>query len=153
MPYSDPQKKLDHDRRYRIENREHVRAALRAWHAKNKDYEDKRYKTDPKLFIKNLYHGIWKRPGNHTLKVEHMYELYDAQKGLCAFSAIKMTHRRQPEFFDTNISMDRIDNRHGYDIGNVRLVCYRINMMRGNMTDSELRSWCHAVVFGPEDSI
>lgn len=151
MPYANPQEKIEKSKIYREKNRTHILAKLKEWYLRNKDYEDKRYKNNPLLFIKQLHHGIWKRPGNHTLTVEHLYELYEQQSGRCAVTAVKMTHRRHPNFFDTNISMDRIDSNGGYDIGNVRLVCYRINIMRSNMTDTDLRSWCHAVVFGPEE--
>ena len=152
MPYANPKDKLARDRRYRIEKRDQIRTTFRKWYFNNKDYEDKRYKNDPKLFIKNLYHGIWKRPGNHTLTVEHLYALYKQQRGRCVLTGLVMTHRRQPKFFDTNISMDRIDNSKGYDIGNVRLVCRRINAMRSNMTDADLHTWCQALIIGPEEA-
>lgn len=46
----------------------------------------------------------------------------------------------------TNASVDRIDGDGGYEIGNVRLVCNVVNMMRYTMTDDELKWWCRQIL-------
>lgn len=48
-------------------------------------------------------------------------------------------------------SPDRRDSRFGYVSGNVRIVAWSINRMRGDMTDEELRRACRAIL--AEDSL
>ena len=42
-------------------------------------------------------------------------------------------------------SLDRIDNARGYDPDNVRLVCWRVNRMRSNMSVNDFIDLCCAV--------
>jgi hypothetical protein len=81
-----------------------------------------------------------------TLTIDDLSKLWHDQEGLCAISRIPMTHRWGEGYVDTNISVDRIDNTKDYIVGNVRLVCHRINLMRGSLNDAELISWCRAVI-------
>ena len=60
-------------------------------------------------------------------------------------TGFQMTHIKGQGFVPTNISIDRIDNDRGYDIDNIRLVCYRANVIRSNMSDTELWAWCQAI--------
>lgn len=43
-------------------------------------------------------------------------------------------------------SLDRIDSTKGYVVGNVRLVCWQINLMKGEITDDELKKFCQAIL-------
>jgi hypothetical protein len=63
--------------------------------------------------------------------IEHCINLYEQQQGLCAITGIKMTHTKIPRH-PYNISIDRIDNDRGYEIGNVRLLCLYINDILSN---------------------
>ena len=47
---------------------------------------------------------------------------------------------------DLAVSVDRIDNSLGYVLGNVRLVCSRVNLMMSNLDDAHFTWWCRAVV-------
>lgn len=151
MPYVSHVRKAIHDRTYREKHKERIKAYLKKWNAEHPDYYDNMYKNDPKRYLRNLVHNIWKRKEfTHNLTANDLYALWDLQGGLCAITGLRMTTRRKKEFFDTNASMDRIDNNQGYVVGNVRLVCYRINNMRGKLSDQEFRSWCYVVANGPE---
>ena len=43
-------------------------------------------------------------------------------------------------------SLDRIDNAVGYVAGNVRVVCWGVNLMRGSLTDAELVNLARLIV-------
>lgn len=47
-------------------------------------------------------------------------------------------------------SLDRIDNSIGYVKSNVRVVLWAVNLMHGEMTDSQLLQMCKAVIKGLE---
>ena len=151
MPYASINSRRERDRIYREANKEKIKAYLKKWYAEHPDYEDQRFINSPERFLRNLHYGIWKRPGNHDLTLEHLCHLWQQQGGRCALTGVRMTHRRVSRYFDTNVSMDRIDNNKGYMLGNVRLVCRRINSMRSNMTDADFIFWCDAMVNGPAE--
>lgn len=65
-----------------------------------------------------------------NLTPDDLVELFDKQRGLCAYSGIPLqleyvVHR------SSNVSVDRIDSSGGYTKGNVQLVCRWINFAKG----------------------
>jgi hypothetical protein len=45
-------------------------------------------------------------------------------------------------------SLDRIDSSKGYIPGNVRVVCFRVNLMHGNLSDEDFLCWIHLLAGG-----
>ena len=90
-----------------------------------------------------------KRKIEWELTFKQVWELLKKQKGKCAVTGIKMTYYRLDEVknkrmgtgVDTNLSFDRFDARKGYTIDNIRLVCYAVNYMKSDMTDTKLKAW------------
>ena len=74
-----------------------------------------------------------------------LMELFDAQDGRCAVSGELMTHVVSTDRTWTNISIDRKDSTKGYEPGNVQLVCAAVNLMKGEMTDDDLRFWAERI--------
>ena len=77
--------------------------------------------------------------------LEHCLEIYDRQQGLCAVSGVKLLYglfARNP----AQISIDRLDNARGYEIGNVRLVAWFVNNARGSSTDEVLIYFSRQIV-------
>ncbi len=79
-----------------------------------------------------------------TVSLDYLSRLYDQQRGICAISNIPM--HISTDHSDFSVSPDRIDTSKGYIEGNIRLVCARVNLMRGAMNDHDLVWWCRAVV-------
>jgi hypothetical protein len=92
--------------------------------------------------IENLPNRV--RPYVHNIQVEHLLDLWIAQKGLCALTGRKMRTDRFGKRWCASI--DRISNALGYELGNLQLVCAAANQMKGGMTVAELGEWCAAVV-------
>jgi len=86
---------------------------------------------------KNKFNG---KPVTHA----ELRALYDSQGGSCAISGLPM--HATTEESDLSVSVDRIDNSLGYELGNVRLVCSRLNLMMCNLDDAHFTWWCRAVV-------
>lgn len=81
-----------------------------------------------------------------TIDKHDIIELYHEQRGLCAITGVEMEMAYGVGRCDRHMSLDRINNDRGYEPGNIRLVCDRVNMMRGNLSDYELAYWCQAIL-------
>ena len=79
-------------------------------------------------------------------------DLWDSQDGKCAVTGLHMTYKPKSlrESTGLNASVDRIDSRLGYTKANSRLVCHRVNYMRGAGEDADLLWWCKQIVSGLE---
>ena len=82
------------------------------------------------------------------LNKEKLVALYESQKGLCAITKQPMTFISGKGKIYTNISIDRIDSSKGYELDNVQLVCYIVNIMKNNFSIDELRKWCYNILRG-----
>lgn len=80
------------------------------------------------------------------ITIDELMEVYEAQAGRCAVTGVLLTHEYETPY--TNVSIDRIDCNGPYEVGNVRLICNVVNIMRGRLSDEELLRWCQAIVDG-----
>ena len=85
-----------------------------------------------------------KEYGGEIVGIEYLMALYERQRGICALTGVPM--HVSTDHSDLSASPDRIDIQRGYIKGNIRLVCARINLMRGSLGDHDLLWWCRAVV-------
>lgn len=83
---------------------------------------------------------------NKTLSIEFLLDLYEKQKGLCAISKEVMTYNQGTGRCPTNISIDKIDASLPYNPENVQLVCHRVNIMKTDGSEEELRDWCKKIL-------
>jgi len=77
------------------------------------------------------------------LTLEYLKELWDNQKGLCAYTKIPMEIPRSSQDHDikkspTKLSLDRIESKIGYFKGNVEFVCYCVNVMKNDFSKQEI---------------
>ena len=77
------------------------------------------------------------------LSLEDLKNLYKLQDGFCALSGLPMTHSQESP--DYCISIDRIDNDKGYTKDNVKLVCFRANVMRNELTLEMFNWWVRQI--------
>lgn len=80
-----------------------------------------------------------------SLTREYGESLFKQQQGVCALSGISLRFARRRRTRDTTASLDRIDSRVGYAVGNVQWVDKRINMMKQTLSSSEFVALCRAV--------
>lgn len=87
-----------------------------------------------------------------TIDREYLEQLWQIQDGRCAVTGMAMTYtpKNLKETTGLNASLDRIDSSEGYVDGNVRIVCSRVNAMRGAGDDTELLWWCKQILWGLE---
>ena len=81
-----------------------------------------------------------------TITIQDLVNLWLAQEGRCVVSGVFLTHHKDgsgtKEF---NASIDRISNERGYSPENVRLVCYRVNMMRSVLAQDMFYWWVKTI--------
>mgnify|MGYP006316921739 FL=1 len=70
---------------------------------------------------------------------EDLYELWDKQNGLCAYS-------KQPLTNEVNhlqmASLDRIDSKQGYVKSNIQLLCFAVNKMKQEFSEEDFFKFC-----------
>jgi DNA-directed RNA polymerase subunit M/transcription elongation factor TFIIS len=76
----------------------------------------------------------------------HLYNLYHKQDGKCALSGLQMTWLTGQGKVDTNISIDRIDPKVGYEPKNIQLVCYRCNIMKHDSSQEYFEKLAEMIV-------
>lgn len=72
--------------------------------------------------------------------------LWQTQKGLCALTGWPMTMELANGVVPTNCSIDRVDSKKGYVVGNVQLVCRAANVAKSNMSTTDFVKLCRAIV-------
>lgn len=79
-----------------------------------------------------------------NLTVDYLILLYNSQKGICAVSGqiMNIDCNKCPE----TLSLDRIDSKKGYEIGNLHLVCWAVNQMKNDFPLQDLIKWCSFIV-------
>ena len=100
-------------------------------------------------YLRNLHSKLkHSRQKTHewNLTPEELVEIWVEQGGRCAISGVVLTHHLDgsgtKEF---NASIDRINNEEGYSKINVRLVAYRINIMRHTLSTDMFWLWVKTV--------
>ena len=113
----------------------------------------RRVSDNPESYLKTLYAKSKasvkkgrRRVMEFDITVKDVIDLYYKQQGRCALSGVIMTHHLDgtghKEF---NISIDRLNNDKGYIPNNIRLVAYRLNMMRGGLSNDMFYWWVRTI--------
>lgn len=79
-----------------------------------------------------------------TLDRGHVEDILEPMT--CALTGRQLYWDPEVKRADWAPSPDRIDNTLGHVPGNVRIVAWRVNWMRGNLSDEEFIAICRAVV-------
>ncbi len=77
---------------------------------------------------------------------EYLKNLWDSQDGKCAICGIPMTFELCNGRTPTNVSIDQINHKKGYIIGNIQLVCMAVNQMKSDLEMDDLYTFCEAIL-------
>lgn len=83
-------------------------------------------------------HSANKRGLEFTLTAKFLWELWEAQRGICALTGVKIS-------LETTASLDRIDSDIGYVESNVQWVHKRVNLMKCDDSEEEFANWCRLI--------
>lgn len=87
-----------------------------------------------------------RRGGEFNITIDDLLNQLDKQNWQCAITGDTMTAISGQGNVPSNISIDKIDPKKGYVVGNVQLVCHYANVMKQNCTQEQLYSFCQKVL-------
>lgn len=84
----------------------------------------------PATLYSEIKRSAKKRGIPFKVSLQYLSDLYENQHKCCTLSGEKLHFGRSRKHKETNASLDRIDNRHGYIEGNLQWVLKEVNMMK-----------------------
>jgi hypothetical protein len=97
-------------------------------------------------FLTYLRSKAVQRGKGDVLSVDALELLWYTQSGKCALTGWDMTMELGRGTVPTNCSLDRIDSRCGYEVGNVQLVCRAANVAKSDLSLSDFVTLCRSVM-------
>lgn len=81
-----------------------------------------------------------------NITLEYLKQIWDNQNGICPYSGINLIHHKEKgnDMF-LSASLDRIDSKKGYIIGNVQFVSLCINYMKHELSHIETVNFCNII--------
>lgn len=81
------------------------------------------------------------------LTVQDLVKMWEDHKGLCALTGRPMTHEYNPTGgrYPDSATVDLIDSDGSYRADNVRLVCFQVHRMKGELPLSDFVTVCRSV--------
>jgi hypothetical protein len=99
---------------------------------------------------KTRYSAREVRDLDFDIDINYVLDLLLKQQGKCALTGWDLEFTRGGTYaYGTNpngCTMDRINNRRGYVQGNVQLVCWKANKIKGELDNKEFKEFCKLVV-------
>ena len=81
-----------------------------------------------------------------NITAEDLIELWEKQGGKCALSGAYLTHHRDGSGKkEYNASIDRIRPDLDYTPENIQLVCYRVNLLKHNLSEDMFYWWIKTI--------
>lgn len=99
----------------------------------------------PEWFWDKFKKGATRRNLEFTISTNELWDIFISQNKKCIFSGVDLyipTRKTQPNF---TASIDRIDSKIGYIVGNVQWVHKTINMMKMRMSNEQLINFCSLI--------
>ena len=126
----------------------HLDDAIRGnWKCKSCSSHDNNFKGKYNL-IPYTWFNIKKKCGisrgyDWTITIEDIWNLYEAQEGVCALSGIPITWANKG--LTATASIDRIDSTEGYVLENIQLVHKDVNFMKQRFEQDYFINMCKAI--------
>ena len=89
------------------------------------------------------------------LTLSYLKQLWEKQRGICPYTGIKLKlytlslsrYGGKPMKADVRYaSLDRIDSKKPYQIGNVHFVSWPINFAKNNMSDKQMKRYINLII-------
>ena len=135
MPRKDPEAQKQYQKEYKEKNQERISETWSAYYQKNKEKLKKRQKDN---YWKNLGNYLFYAAKQRAIKygLEFNIEKTDVViPEICPVFGFKFERGNR----DRTPSLDRIDPSKGYIKGNIAVISFRANRLKGNATLDEIR--------------
>lgn len=140
--YRDTHKdKIKIKRQSRSDHHKQIRKIYTQKNASNLAVKRKQYLLTTDGFLRKVFSSCHRSKHGCSIVFGDLQELWIKQNGKCAVSGLSMTTGNDV-FNMTKISLDRIDSTKGYDIDNIRLVCWWVNLAKWRLDNEEFVNWC-----------
>jgi hypothetical protein len=112
------------------------------------------YATEAERFLavtvsKTRYSALNQRELDFDVDLRYIMDLLKQQNGKCALTGWDLEFTRGGTYgYGTNphgCTMDRKNNYRGYVRGNIQLVCWKANKIKGELNDDEFKDFCKQV--------
>lgn len=131
---------------YRLSNREKVFHMHRKYREANRSRIAEWWTKDPRGRLGVcLRMALRRRPTENAATLDELMQLWRRQSGRCAVSGLEMTWKKG-RIMPQSISLDRIDSERGYELSNLRLVCFQVNCFRGKWSDAQMMQMAQAIL-------
>lgn len=137
---------MEQHREYRAANPEKIYRMYRNYRIRNAEKIAVWWKKSPRgRFLVLLKLALKRRPTVRPITVNELMEMWRDQGGKCAISGVDMTWH-QGKTNPSSLSIDRINCKKGYERGNIRLVCYQVNVFRNRWSDEQMFEMAEAII-------
>jgi len=92
-------------------------------------------------YITEIRRGAKKRGLEFNITTQQLWDLINKQNFKCALTGEPITINKNWRKYDFTASLDRIDPNQGYILGNIQWVHKRVNKLKSNFTEKELKFW------------
>lgn len=129
--------------KYKIPRRKFTKSIL-----KNRESKKRRkgFKGISGKYFASLISGAKRRKINFNITIDYIWWLYKKQKGRCALSNDRIRFNKVEEKFTCQTaSLDRIDSKKGYIIGNVQWIHKTVQKIKMNLDEHLLVEFCSKI--------
>jgi len=105
-------------------------------------------KIDEFTPFKYHYRNWKKRYKEVEVDLKYLKKIWDEQNGICPFSGIKLILSSYTKILKDPryaASLDRIDSKKEYIVGNIRWVSRSINLLKNDMDDNSLKEFLELI--------
>jgi len=140
--------------KYKLTCKDCIAAYARDWRKKHPGYIgsnklNKYPKKDRALMaaIRRRFNAVKQRAKKYssiipTVDADYLYQVFKKQKGLCAYTGTPLLIKTGQH---TSLSIDKINPKKGYTIGNVQWLCWVANRAKGDMSEKLFLRMCKSI--------
>ena len=113
--------------------------------------KEKRYTRNKRVVIGDISNYHWTRININAksrdlefdITPEYIWNLWIEQQGKCKLTGVELNLK---SIYEITASLDRIDSRYGYVVGNVQWIHKLVNWMKNSLSNNEFINICYCVV-------
>lgn len=160
--YKNNKEKLqEYQTSYRKNNKEKIKKVKQKWYEENKErlkakmkeynlkFPEKIAETRRKWADKNVEKRMLRSSKSRAIRDNILFNLEVSDimvPSKCPILNMELKHNNRKSAKYNSPSLDRIDNNKGYIKGNIQVISYRANTMKGDATPQELLQFAYWVL-------
>lgn len=139
MTYKTTEAQQEASRSYYLRNRERIIKRNRKYKDNNVELRHRDIKSHLRYLLGK---AKLRKNKEFNITAEDLYELWDKQNGLCAYSKVPLNNIANHLELT---SLDRIDSSKGYVKGNIQLLANVVNRMKQMFSEEDFLKYCELI--------